>query len=105
VDAETVATQERGANAAVPVRKAEHAVELLHALFAPLVVGMDHDLGIASRVEAVTALAQPVTQLGKVVDLAVEHDPGRLVLVVNRLVAAGHVDDAEPAHAQSDAIS
>src|ERR1700694_5423203 len=64
---------------------------------------MDHDLRIRSRVEAMAAGAQALSELRKVVDLAVEHDPGRLVLVVNRLVAAGHVDDAEPPHAEADA--
>src|SRR5262245_19206529 len=40
-----------------------------------------------------------------VVDLPVEYDVDRTILVDHRLVAAGHVDDAEPAHPDRDAGS
>ncbi len=36
-------------------------------------------------------------QLGEVVDLAVEDDPDRAVLVGHRLIAGGEIDDAQPA--------
>ena len=37
-----------------------------------------------------------------IVDLAVEHDQDVAVLVRDRLVPAGQVDDAEPPHAEAD---
>ena len=39
-------------------------------------------------------------QLAEVVDLAVADEPQRAVRVGERLVAAGEVDDREPAHAE-----
>ena len=41
--------------------------------------------------------------LGEVVDLAVEDDPDRAVLVAERLIAGREVDDAQPAVAEADA--
>ncbi len=49
------------------------------------------------RAVAVAARLQPRPQRGVVVDLAVEDDPDRAVLVRHRLVAARHVDDGQPA--------
>jgi len=43
---------------------------------------------------------QLIAELSVVVDLAVEHHGDRPVLVVDRLVAAGQIDDAQPAHPQ-----
>ena len=42
-------------------------------------------------------------QLAEVVDLAVEDDADRAVLVEDRLVAARQVDDRQAAHPQGDA--
>src|SRR2546426_3316086 len=39
-------------------------------------------------------------QFAKVVDLSVEDDPDRAILVMNRLVAGRQVDDAEASHAE-----
>jgi hypothetical protein len=62
---------------------------------------MDDGFGVARRVEAVAVRFQLAAQLAEVVDLAVEDDPNSLVLVVNRLMPRGQVDDAEPAHAEA----
>ena len=43
-------------------------------------------------------------QLGEVVDLAVEDDPDRAVLVVNRLMAGRQIDDAQPPHPERHAF-
>src|SRR5712691_10202967 len=40
-----------------------------------------------------------------VVDLTIEHEPGRLVLARHGLVSAGHVHDGEPAVAEAHAVS
>ena len=58
---------------------------------------MDQHFGIAARVEAVAGTLELVHQLAVVVDLAVLYDDDRAVLVRDRLVAAGQVDDREPA--------
>jgi len=43
---------------------------------------------------------EPSAQLDIVINLTVEHDPQRVVLVAQRLVAAGDVYDGEPAKSQ-----
>ena len=71
---------------------------------APLLVGVDDDFGVGRRVEAVAGGLELAAQLAEVVDLAVEDDPDRAVLVVDRLVAGREVDDAQPAHAERHAL-
>ena len=44
-----------------------------------------------------------LAQLRKVVDLAVEHDPDRLVVIGHRLVAAREVDDREATETEPQA--
>jgi hypothetical protein len=44
-------------------------------------------------------------QLAVVVDLAVENDPDGAVLIEDRLVTSGQVDDREPAHPQTDTVA
>ena len=55
---------------------------------------------VAKRWPGLELGAQPL----EVVDLAVEDDPDGAVLVVDRLVAAGEVDDREPAHPERGAV-
>jgi hypothetical protein len=52
--------------------------------------------------ENVTQRLQFGDQLLIVVDFAVEHHANALILVVERLLAGGQVDDREPAMAQAD---
>ena len=49
------------------------------------------------RPEPVAAGLEIAPQVAVVVDLAVEDDPDRLVFVGHRLLAAGPVDDGQPA--------
>ena len=49
------------------------------------------------------ALLELGAQLEVVVDLTVEHDPDGAILVVNGLMAACQIDDAQAPHAQADA--
>src|SRR5512133_3692530 len=37
-----------------------------------------------------------------IIDLAIEHDPKRLIFIADRLMSGSQVDDAEPAHADAD---
>ena len=69
-------------------------------LGAVLLVGVDDHLGVAASGEPVAEPLEPLPQLPEVVDLAVERDPDRPVLVAHRLVAAGQIQDGEPALAQ-----
>src|SRR5262249_32201466 len=67
---------------------------------AHLFVEMHDDFGIGVGVKLVAAGDQFFAQFREIVDFAVEHDPDRLVFVVDGLVSAGEVNDAEPAHAE-----
>ena len=63
-----------------------------------------HDcLGVAARVEAVPGGFEILPELAEVVDLAVEHDPDRFILVVDRLMPGCQIDDAEARMAQANA--
>ncbi len=103
LDAQPVAGEEELLAPPIPDGKPEHAVEPSHAVRSPLLVGVDDRLGVAARAEAVAAGLQLGPQLGVVVDLAVEDDLDRTVLVGHRLVPPGEVDDAQPAHPDGQA--
>src|ERR1035438_1727934 len=64
---------------------------------------MNDDFGIGVSGEDMTASLQLGTQLGKIINLAVEDNPNRLVFIEDRLVPTLQVDDAEPTHAQTNA--
>src|SRR4029079_13708059 len=55
------------------------------AALAPLLVGSEDDLGVAARAEDPAFRLQLGAQLAKVVDLAVEHDPGLAIGAGHRL--------------------
>jgi hypothetical protein len=63
---------------------------------------MGEDLGVAARREAVAGALQLVAQRGVVEDLAVLHRVHAPVLGGDGLVAAGEVDDRQPARRQRD---
>ena len=101
LDAQPVPRHEQRLLVAVPQREGEHAAKALHAGFAPLLPGVDDDLGVALGVEAVAGGLQFGNQFLVVVDLAVEDHDHRAVLVEQRLLAGGDVDDAQPPVAEA----
>ena len=104
LDAEAVARREEALAPRVPQGEGPHAVEALHAVFAPLFVGVQHDLGVAARGEDVAARAQLGGEFEVVVDLAVEDQPQRAVLIAHGLMPGGtEVVDGEAAKAQGHA--
>ena len=64
---------------------------------------MDDDFGVRVGAERVTAREQFGADLGEVVNLAVEDDLDRAVLVRERLIARGQIDDAQAPMAEADA--
>ena len=95
LDAELVASGDEPSLAGVPEREGEDAVQLAHAIGAVLLVGVHDDLAVGAGREAVAAGLELFAQLAVVVDLAVDDRRDRAVLGVERLVAAGHVDDRQ----------
>src|SRR5574341_562257 len=59
---------------------------------------MNDGLGGGGGIELVAAGDQVFAQIVMVVDFAIEDDPDRTVLVRDRLVAAGDVNDRKAAH-------
>ena len=70
-----------------------------------LLVEVDDHLGVALGREPVARADQGLAQLAVVVDLAVEDDDDRPVLVGDRLVAGREVDDAQPLDAETRAVA
>ena len=95
LDAETVAHHEQRFLVAIPQRKREHAAEACHAGFAPGFPCMDDDFGVGMGAEGMAQRLQFGHQFLEVVDFAVEHHDDRAVLVEQRLLAGGQVDDGQ----------
>src|SRR5438067_5231467 len=88
LDAEAIAHEQQPLLRRVPERERKHAAEPVDALVAPLLVRVDDRFGVRAGLVAMTARFEIAPNLGVVVDLAVEDDPDRLVLVRQRLMAA-----------------
>ena len=101
--AQPIAGQQQLPSPGVPEGQGEHAVEVLEKLGPFVLVEVDEHFGVALGAEVVPGAFQPAAQVAEVVDFAVEDDPDRAVFVGERLLAAGHVDDRQPAMAQGDA--
>ena len=87
--AEPVPCEQQAPPPRVPDGEGEHPVQALRAVDARLLVEMDERLRVAVRAEDVSAGLQLRAQVREVVDLAVQHRPHGLVLVGERLPAAG----------------
>ena len=100
--AEAVAREEQRLAPLVEERKGEHPVEALETRLAPLLPGMNDDLGIAARSKHMAERGEFGHQRLEIINLAVEHDADRAVFVEQRLIAARQVDDGEAAMPEPD---
>src|SRR5262249_17272558 len=80
----------------IPQRDRELAVEAREAAVPPLLERVDDDLRVGPGAKPVPGRGQLFTQLEVVEDLAVEGDPESAVLVAERLLSGGQIDDREP---------
>ena len=71
----------------VEEREGEHAVEPLHGIDAPLLIGAEDDFGIGPRPKAVPLPFQLFSQFEIVIDFSVEAHDGAATLRVHRLTA------------------
>src|SRR6266571_132945 len=67
-----------------------------------LLVEMENGLGVTLGRERVSAGQEPAAELAIIVDLTVEDDDLRAILVEDRLSPARQIDDAEPPHPEAD---
>ena len=104
LDAQAVADQPETALALLPQRDREHADEPVDRGDPPLAQRREHDLGVAAAAKAVAAPFELRSDLGEVVDLAVEHHDELAVVREHRLVAQSRqVEDRKPRVAEGDA--
>ena len=103
LDAQAVTRKEKHLLIAVPQGKRKHAAKMLHTGFAPLLPRVHDDLGIGTRAKGVTKALQFGNQFDKVVNLAVEHHHHAAVLIEQRLLTAGDVDDGQAPVAETHA--
>src|SRR6266404_121749 len=92
---ETIARQEKRLLARVPQCESKHAAQKFEQVRAVLFVKMNERLGVALRSQLVAALFQIGAQFYVIVNLTVEDDVNGSVFVGNRLMTAGHIDDAQ----------
>src|SRR5215475_8755950 len=88
-----VASDKQLRRSIVPNCKCEHASQMLRAVGAILVIGMNNSFCIAVRVERVPELFKFLAELEIVVDLAIENDPSGAVLIGNWLLPTLDIDD------------
>ena len=103
LDADPIPHEQQAALRLVPQRIREHAAEPIDGAVAPLFVRVHDHFCVRMRAEPVSVRDQLCTQLGEVVNLAVEHDADRPVLVRQRLIAGRQIDDAQTAVPEPDA--
>src|SRR5205807_9702390 len=103
LDAEMIAAQHDAAVAHVVKAEGEHAVQTLHEVETPRLVGVHQHFGVTARPEGVPVGLELGGELPVVVDLAVERDPDATVLVGERLLSGRHIDDAETGVSEPDA--
>ena len=97
LDAEPVAGEDQPPGAVLDHRDREHAEEVVDEVGAPLGVGLEHDLGVRRREEAVPGRLELGAQLLVVVDDPVEHHGEPEVRIDHRLRAVDRqVDDRQP---------
>ena len=99
---QAVAVEEKAAAPIVPQSNGEHAVQALDEGGPLLLVEVDEDFGVGAGAEMVPLRLELGTEVGIVVDLAVEDRPHRAVLVRDRLPAIGEADDAQAAVAHAE---
>src|SRR3972149_12227379 len=66
---------------------------------------MHKALGVRLCREPMAVFLEIPTNLPVIVDLPIEHDPDRSVLIVDWLMSPLHVDNRQPTHAQRDTIT
>ncbi len=100
LDGEAVVGQHQAPAPGVPQGDREHAAQVREALEADVLVQVQDGLEIALGGERVTVARQALAQPAVVVDLAIANQHERAVLVSQRLLGVGDVDDRQTAHGE-----
>src|SRR5215469_2374761 len=76
-------------------------MKTLDTVLAKFFIKMDNNFGITGRSKSMSLRLQLLTQITIVVNFTVKHDPNRLVLIRDRLLARLQIDDAQSPHPDS----
>ncbi len=95
-DPHAVTPQDERPVVPVPERNGELPPSPGEHPFAQVFIEVGPGLGVAPGLEPVPAREQFLAQFGILKQLAVERDPDRLILIADRLPAAGQVNDRQP---------
>src|SRR2546429_468266 len=101
--AQSIACQQQHFLAEVVKCNREHAAQLLNAVGAQFFVKVNDYFRICVGIELVSSRLQIMAQFGKIINFPVEHNPYVFIFIVYRLTAGRKVNNAQPAHTQSDA--
>ncbi len=102
--AEAVARQQQPAAPRIPEGEREHAPQAVHQPVSLLLVEMHQHFRVAARAEGMTLAGQLAAQVLEVVDLTIEDDPDRAILVAQRLRRVRRqIDDRQPPMAEAQA--
>ena len=102
LDAENIARAEQLLCGAVPDDEGIHAAQPLQHAGAPLLIAVQQHFAVRGGLERVTGVDQLAAQVLKVINLTVEGEHLRAVLIEDRLAAALQINDAQPAETHSD---
>jgi hypothetical protein len=78
----------------IPDGNRKHAIESAEAIDIPLFVGMQNYFGITACSKDMTAVFKLRAQIQKIVQLAIKDQATGMIFIPDRLVTAGHVDNA-----------
>ncbi len=104
LDTKAVARENQALPGLPPEGYCEHPVELFEAALVPFEERVQDYFGIGAGVKPVPELFELATQIGVIVDFAVEGDNRVAVVAPHRLRAAFEVDDAKTDRSQGDVI-
>ena len=100
--AQVLLVQDQALSARVPDGDAEHAVEPVEDVGAPLLVAVDDHFGVAVGIELVTTAFELPAKFGEVIDLTVVSNPHTAVFIAHRHVAIRRkIDNRQPPAAET----
>src|SRR5262249_20318531 len=105
LDAEPIACQEELPSACIIERKGKHSVKTRETLRAQILIEMEDHLAVRFRPKPVPSGEQLFAEWLIVVDLTVADQDERAILILERLMASSHIDDAEPSMAKADVVA
>src|SRR5690242_20088399 len=86
----------------IPERDSEHSMQLRKTCLTELFIQVDDGFRVRPSPELMSARQIPAVQFREIVDLAVKGDPDGSILVGQRLVSPGQIDDRETPKAEPD---